>query len=262
MQGCFLDNTPLFHWEKKRKWEGDGEQKALRTFGEIRNVPPHWLSDSISDWNYLWTGINRSFDYKPAWHKKETNMTKIQLMNLFVMLRRGKLQCDAWHFNKWWSTAAGAAGYALVICACFSGQNSFSCPMQTLRWNRWLINVFWGLELLSDLVFDLNVHLCILSSRFGQLNKSFTLCYSLTGKNWLESQYDKKWLQLCAMNLQSYCFWSGRFEDRDQVYNHSKSVTVSCTKATLVHQDGDGRQSQSAVSLWLNRVKLAIICNL
>lgn len=63
-QDCLLDDTPLFHGEEER------EKKGGRTFAEVRSVPPHRLSNPISDWNYLWTGINRSFDYEPGFAQK------------------------------------------------------------------------------------------------------------------------------------------------------------------------------------------------
>lgn len=103
-QDYFLDDTPLFHWEEESAKKGS---QAERTFAKMCSVPTHRLTDPISDWNYLWTGINRLFDYEPGWHKKVTNMTKMQLMNFFVTLGSGKLQCDAHHIHKWQSAAVG-----------------------------------------------------------------------------------------------------------------------------------------------------------
>lgn len=87
--------------------EREKGSQAERTFAKMCSVPTHRLTDPISDWNYLWTGINRLFDYEPGWHKKVTNMTKMQLMNFFVTLGSGKLQCDAHHIHKWQSAAVG-----------------------------------------------------------------------------------------------------------------------------------------------------------
>lgn len=85
----FLRWYALFHWEEREK-----RSQELETFGEMCSVPPHRLSDPIFNWNYLWTGINRSFDYEPSWHKKETNTTEMQLMNLFVTPGSEKSQRD------------------------------------------------------------------------------------------------------------------------------------------------------------------------
>lgn len=67
--------------------ERKGSQ-AVRIFAEMCSVPPHRLPDPISNWNYLWTAINRSFDYEPGFAQKGGKyMTKMQLINLFVPSR-------------------------------------------------------------------------------------------------------------------------------------------------------------------------------
>lgn len=45
-----------------------------------------------------------------ASHKEVTNMTKMQLIDLFVTSGSGKLQCDTQHIHKWESTAVAEGG--------------------------------------------------------------------------------------------------------------------------------------------------------
>lgn len=85
----------------RKESERKRERTAAKQWEHLEKCvpPPNRLSESISNWNYLWAGINRSFYYEAGWHKKGTNTTKMQLMNLFVTRRSGKLQCDTHHIH-------------------------------------------------------------------------------------------------------------------------------------------------------------------
>lgn len=76
----------LFRWYAPVSWRGWGKRETEiggENIGESSSVPPHHFSDSIPDWNYLWSGKNSSFDFEPVWPKRETIRTKMQLMKLF-----------------------------------------------------------------------------------------------------------------------------------------------------------------------------------
>lgn len=68
----------------------------------------------------------------------------------------------------------------------------------------------------------------------------------------------KHWLETIIMTKNDFVAF---FKDKDQVRDHSMSVSIF--KVTFVHQNSHKktRQSQSTISLQLNGVRLAAVCH-
>lgn len=82
-----------------------------------------------------------------------------------------------------------------------------------------------------------------------------------TGENVARNCSASKMIEY-AMNLQSHYLWNGCFEDRDQVCDHSQlAVIFKATEASQGSNKMAIRRKKSAVSFWLNLIKLPFTYN-